>query len=204
MAAARANHARRGVDADVSQATLRDYTRHVVLYRQTYGHSGLDAPQWLALSFRGTLFQLGRLQFQRAHKDDTPVLDVHIPAFEPLLPDAVDASFDAARRFFPRHFPEEHYESATCTSWLLDEQLAEYLPETSNILAFQRRFELVAEDGADADAFVLEFVFRRPRERPDLLADLALLPQHTTLQRGIVAHLRAGRHWQWRTGVRRL
>jgi hypothetical protein len=83
---------------------------------------------------------------------------------------------------------------ATCTSWILDEQLAEYLPTDSNILSFQRRFTIVP-GARDNDEAVLHFVFgsERPKE-------LNALPQRTTLERAVVEHLRRGRHWRMRTG----
>jgi hypothetical protein len=90
-------------------------------------------------------------------------------------------------------FPKPDRRIATCTSWLLDEQLADYLPAESNIMEFQRRFEVVP--GAwEHDEGVLSFVFHR--KEPDLDA----LPQETTLQRAVVAHLRSGEHWRARTG----
>jgi hypothetical protein len=218
LPAARANHARRGVPDGVSRATLGDFARQADLCRRLYGHGGVAAPNWLALHFRGTLFELGRLQIQRSlvPRDkalpivpdaaaDVPMLDLHIPESGPLAPDLVDGSLDAARAFFPRHFPHERYELAVCTSWLLDDQLAGYLPETSNIVAFQRRFRLTPpEPGNEDDRSVVEFVFRRPREHPLGEAELAALPQDTTLRRAIVSHLRAGGHWRWRTGWFRL
>ena len=84
---------------------------------------------------------------------------------------------------------------------MLDPQLAEYLPATSRIVAFQRRFTLYDEapepvtDGRTAgDRSVLTFVFRQPG------VTLDELPQDTTLRRAAVAHLRAGRHWAQRSG----
>ena len=46
----------------------------------------------------------------------------------------------------------------------------------------------------DADIEVLRFVFRT------LTTPLDQLPRRTVLQRAIVDHLKAGRHWQWRRG----
>lgn len=60
-------------------------------------------------------------------------------------------------------------------------------------MRFQRRFKLVG-DGYDGDADVLRFVFHR------IAPNIDELPQRTTLERAIVAHLSAGRHWQNRTG----
>src|SRR5207237_1385047 len=131
---------------------------------------------------------------------EVTALDVHVPATGPMSPQLCEASFTAAKNFFARHFPEADHRFATCTSWLLDEQLAEYLPENSNIVQFQRRFELVpgapVEGGPDDDAAVLKFVFHRA-PTPVRPGDLDGLPQETTLHRAIVAHLRAGRHWRF-------
>jgi hypothetical protein len=79
--------------------------------------------------------------------------------------------------------------------WLLDEQLAEYLPADSNIVRFQRRFTLVAGESWPADDEIVQFVFGRPRP-----ASLDSLRQRTTLERAIVQHLREGRHWYGRLG----
>ena len=114
-----------------------------------------------------------------------------------LTPAAVAASLGQARAFFPRHFPDEHSPAFSCGSWLLDPQLREYLPEDSHIVRFQRRFELEPYDemeGPNADVEVLRFVFRT------LTTPLDQLPRHTVLQRAIVDHLKAGRHWQIRRG----
>jgi hypothetical protein len=120
---------------------------------------------------------------------------VHIPDAGPLAPAACDESFAWAREFFPRHFPSEAHRVARCRSWLLDPQLAEYLDPHSNIVRFQRRFEL-SEDVRDGSDDILWFVFRR---RGDV--DLEALPQRTTLERAVVTHLRAGRSWHERSGT---
>jgi hypothetical protein len=105
------------------------------------------------------------------------------------------ASLDEARAFFPRHFPHERYRAFSCGSWLLDPQLLQYLPEDSNIVRFQRRFELEPyqePERIDADTEVLRFVFR------SLTTPLDQLPRRTALQRAIGDHLKAGGHWYWR------
>jgi hypothetical protein len=60
-------------------------------------------------------------------------------------------------------------------------------------MQFQRRFQLVGE-GHDGDADILRFVFHR------IAPNVDDLPQRTTLERAIVTHLRAGKHWRSRTG----
>ena len=202
-------HAALGIDPDVSWATLQQLGRSISLHRDMYGVIGLEFPEWNVLPFRGGLFQLGRLQFRRGtsfwNHDETiaagapfaagaRVLDLHIPPTGPLTPAAVDDSFHAARRFFGHHFPGDDSPWAVCASWLLDPQLAEYLPADSNIIQFQRRFHLSPEWEHDGNAAVIKFVFRR------VDASLDELPQRTTLQRAILTHIRAGRTWKTRRG----
>jgi hypothetical protein len=187
-------HETRGVPENVSTATFRDLGRNLARDRRLFGEGGLRTHGWLTLHFRGAIYELGRLQFNRMRLEGDAALGVHIPEGGPLAPDACDESFARAREFFARHFPDTPTRIAVCTSWLLDQQLAEYLDEDANIMRFQRRFRIIG--GYESDADILRFVFGRIA--PTSLDDL---PQRTTLERAIVAHLRAGRHWQSRTGV---
>jgi hypothetical protein len=210
-------HQAHGIDDEVSWSTLRDLARHIRIYRRRHGKVGFDEQFWFSLHFRGDLFELGRLQFNpyplasgpagplfwydaaaraamgEGFRAGDPVLGVHIPESGPLTPQACDASFQAARAFFARLFPTQRYRVATCTSWLMDDQLLEYLDPESNIVRFQRRFELVPGT-RDADYSPVRFVFHRD------LADLEQLVPKTRLEHAIVDHLAAGRHWQMRTG----
>ncbi|MFI7219811.1 acyltransferase domain-containing protein [Micromonospora maritima] len=189
---ARGYHRDHGVPDAVSWATLADLGRNLAVDRRMRGEGWPVMQSWLTLHTRGGLYELGRLQHQRG---DT--IGLHVPDAGPLTPEAVTASLDAARAFFPRHFPDERHAEFSCGSWLLDPQLREYLPEDSNIVRFQRRFELEPyeeQEGLDGDVEVLRFVFRT------LSTPLDELPRRTALQRAVVDHLRAGRHWQWRRG----
>jgi hypothetical protein len=199
----RAYHRGRAIPDAVSWATLADFGRQLRRDRALFG-GGLRAHGWLTLHFRGAIYELGRLQFNRMRArralgaggpqagDDA--LGVHIYEGAPLAPDACDDSLHRARSFFARHFPETPVRAGVCTSWLLDEQLADYLPAGSNIVRFGRRFTLAGDYDGDLD--VLTFVFHRLA----MPGDLDVLPQRTTLERALVAHWRAGKHWRTRTG----
>ena len=206
-------HRARGIPDDVSRLTLADLGRNMAVHRQLRGTGGLDGA-WLRLHFQGALYDLGRLQFQRGklgnrtglaitaaglpYGPGDPTLAVHVPEFYgPLTPPACDASFVRAVQFFARHFPEETYDLAFCHSWLLDDQLGEYLPEDSNIIRFQRRFRHAYTPEANDDG-IIRFVFGR------LKPALDDLPQRTTLERAIVDHLKTGRHWHGGAGWLRL
>jgi hypothetical protein len=203
LADVRRFHAQRRIPDEISWATLADLGRNLVRDRLLLGDGGLRTSGWLTLHFRGSIFQLGRLQFNRmrvraahvadAFREGDAALGVHIPESGPLTPEACEDSLVRAQPFFARHFPETPTRLGICTSWLLDPQLAAYLRPESNVVRFQRRFELVGE-GFDGDADVLRFVFHR------IAPNIDDLPQRTTLERAIVTHLRAGKHWRSRTG----
>ncbi|HEV2635669.1 MAG TPA: acyltransferase domain-containing protein [Actinocrinis sp.] len=185
-------HREHGIAEDVSWTTLADLGRNLAVDRRMNREGWPVMQAWLTLHSRGSVYELGRLHHQRGE-----TIGVHIPDSGPLAPEAVDASLDQARAFFPRHFPDEPYTEFSCGSWLLDPQLREYLPEDSNIIRFQQRFELEPyeePEGLDCDVEVLRFAFR------SLTTPLDQLPRRTVLQRAIVDHLKEGRHWQWRRG----
>ncbi|MEU7855113.1 acyltransferase domain-containing protein [Nonomuraea sp. NPDC049141] len=196
-------HRERGVPAEVSRATLADLGRNLAVHRKRHGTGGLNVPKWFMRHARGLLYELGRLQFERTRMGGRTgegvrvagpgdlALGVHIPDFKgSITPAACDASFEQAREFFPRCFPEERFAVATCHSWLLDEQLAGYLPADSNIVAFQRRFHLLHRtDSRD----VLDFVFGSEAAATEL-------PRRTRLERAIADHLATGGNWYVRAG----
>jgi GNAT-like C-terminal domain/N-acyltransferase N-terminal domain len=199
-----AYHHQHGVPETVSWTTFADLGRRLSIGRHTDLGSRVTTLQWLTLHVRGAVYELGRFQFQRGHlhmkgRADRPLrrgnlaLALHIPESGPLTPRLCDESLQVARQFFPRHFPDEPYRIVTCDSWLLDPQLAEYLPPESNIIRFQRRFQLLPGWG-EGNESVLRFVFHT------LSTPLGELPQRTTLQRAVVSHMLAGGHWQTRAG----
>ncbi|GAA4447227.1 acyltransferase domain-containing protein [Phytohabitans houttuyneae] len=188
-----AYHRDHGVPDTVSWTTLADLGRNLAIDRRMRREGWPVMQAWLTLHARGAIYELGRLQF---HRGGTAI-DLHIPESGPMTPEAVTASLDEARAFFPRHFPDEHYSAFTCGSWLLDPQLLEYLPEDSNIVRFQRRFVLEPYEKLeylDGDVEVRRFVFRT------LTTPLDQLPRRTVLERAIIDHLKAGRNWHIRRG----
>ncbi len=206
-----------GVPEDVIATTFSSFVRHGAIHREKWGTTGIDAGWWQFLALRGELLEIGRLQYHYLvtgestfspwtwYDDDEAAergpgfrrgdvqFGLHIPHGPGFDQTHLDASLERARQVLGDVWPTDRRRLATCMSWLLDDQLSEYLDEASNILAFQQRFTMVP-GGYDDDADTLEFIFRRPG------AALEDLPQDTTLERAVVAHLRAGLHWRARTG----
>ena len=122
------------------------------------------------------------------------VVGVHIPEggpaprWGPLDPVGVADSFESAAEFFRRCFAEDGARAFACSTWLLDPQLTDYLPDSSNIVAFQRSFLLHPLPGASGDQTLERVVGSGEGE--------------TSLQRAIRDHLDRGRHWRSGGGLR--
>lgn len=202
--ALQAFHASRGIPEDITWATMAEISGQMFYHRAIWGAGGLRSPNWVTGHFRGVLYRIGRLVYERQRiwfdTDDgpqtgVPALGVHIPTGK-LTPESCDESLTKARTFFAKHFPDEQpCRYATCVSWVLDPQLQDYLDPDANIMKFQRRFQILPIGTTPVgDQSMVESVFARPWTNADDL------PQTTTLERAIASHLRDGGHWYYRTG----
>ena len=112
------------------------------------------------------------------------MIDMHIPNYMPLRLDLLHASLRRALDFFPVYHPDQPFKAFVCESWIFNTQLADLLPASSNLLAFQRQGYLFPRpsDGVEG----MYFIFGQ------WLVDLDTAPQDTQLQRAVLADLRAG------------
>ena len=124
-----------------------------------------------------------------------PVLVMHIPASGKLDRERVDASLIQAEDFFPKYFSEISVKAMTCSSWLMDPQLASLLPKDSNLVQFQNRFLPLPYRNATDDQ-TIERVFGKRCENPHDY------PQTTTLQRIVAQHIIHGGQWRVSSGIR--
>lgn len=71
------------------------------------------------------------------------VATIHIPAGGRLSDETVDSSLAEAREAMPKIFTDYDIRAIVCQTWFLDTQLREILPPESNMIKFQKRFDLV-------------------------------------------------------------
>jgi hypothetical protein len=214
---ARQWHAGHGIPEDVSWATLSPLGEQIRRYKDENGRWGIAMPFFPALAFRGVLFRIGRLSYipyrlrtgpggplfwydapaaaamGPGFRPGDPALSIHVPAETPLEATECDASLRRAGEIFAEHFVPEAPRIATCTAWLLDPQLAEYLPAGSNIIRFQRCFQLVPGVRIDNESIVSAL-----RGSSEAAADEPA--RETSLQRAVTRHREAGKDWHLRTG----
>ncbi len=105
-----------------------------ILYGQTYFDNGRLCPDTvkIPLSEYTCLFKAG-----------DPVLYVHIPGEGRLIKEDIDKAFEMMKEVVKR---EKDYlpKALVSTSWLIDPALQEIMSETSNIIAFQKRFRPIS------------------------------------------------------------
>lgn len=113
------------------------------------------------------------------------VLNIHIPAGEPMTPEACCESFEQARRFFSQYFPHYDFKAFVCFSWLLDSQFEHILKPTSNILKFQHLGRIWPLAGK-SDAIYRIFGHQAQLDGIDAV------PHVTSMQRAIAKFIYAG------------
>lgn len=135
-----------------------------------------------------TTFNRSASRIVALHK--SPSIAVHIPAGDSLKPDDCTRSFLLADQFYKQHFPGYRPTIATCHSWMMDHQLTAYLPPTSNIIDFQRRFTVYPlAEATDKQTMDRTQANRRADAAP------------TKLQRIIDEHTQRGGSWRMAAGI---
>ena len=98
-------HRLRGIPPAVSTRTLGELGQQVWVHRQSAAAYGLHTYPWLATTWSGSLYWLGRLQFNLQRVGEEWVCSTHIPRSGPFDPAAVDESFRQAARVLPATLP---------------------------------------------------------------------------------------------------
>lgn len=195
----RAEHQRRGIPSEITEATLEDvgiWTRHCARTRGTHGIAEMHLG-WFKLHASGRLCRLGRLQFAIERYTWEPgevpglepgetVLGMHIPAEAPLEITACRQSLADAFPFFDRYFPDwAPAKAIVCSSWMLGDWVPEAAGIGGSLDRFQQLFTLLP--GSHSPTSACYFVFGH-RE-----VDPATAPRDTRLRRNLLALLEAGK-----------
>jgi len=156
--AAKANYARAHYAQADFAVVWRDLAHWAQFYLDLYGDLRFDDNVfgWYFLHIAGELIQLGRLQFQlpdfyREEADlapfvetGDPIIDFHIYAGDPLDVDACRDSLRQLKAWLKINKPDYDFRAIISHSWLFDAELAQFLPEKSNIRKFWTLGHLVS------------------------------------------------------------
>ena len=197
---ARRLHAQ-GVEKEVLNHTFSCLHQMSMRYQQEHGCLGFDRGFWIWRQACLRILRLGTLEYEymllspwgaeeTGLAEGTPVLSVHIPSGADLSREALDDSYQQARTLYPAH-PElcppdgKAPESIFCGSWLLCPTLRTLLKENSGIRRFAEDFDI--HHVVEKSNGFRHFLFWAGEETPD-----ADLPENTSLQRAVKAHLLSG------------
>jgi hypothetical protein len=121
-----------------------------------------------------------RIELQRGD----PVLSIHIPEGGKMAHELCKESMLLAVDFYRKHFPDRPFRAFACTSWLMDPQFQTILPDSSNIVKFQKEFYLFPIRSNE------EETYRRVFGAAEV--DPATAGRDTGLRRAILDHAAAG------------
>lgn len=170
-----------GIPREIYWDTMKCFTRFCGECLEKNGSLHFDRGWWTWRQLSLQLFRIGALEYELRQRDGEKTVAIHIPSDAELSCAAVERSLQQARRFLWDFFPDYSRVPFTCHSWLLSPALVQFLDEDSNILAFQKRFEILCAD--DGEEYI-EWLFRRPFDTP-----AEELPETTRLQRRVKAWL---------------
>ena len=184
---------------DIYIDSIRDIKWKLLKTHDIDGIWGTSFGDWSGKFFRPDIFALGRLQYEiidlgfeySAHgfdlTKDTKIINVHIPASGPLLPELCMDSFKKAHEFFRDTFPSGISIFLTET-WLIFPKHREFLPANSNILKFMDFFDIAAEyESEPGDRNEMWRVFGKYANAP-----VDQLPRDTSIRRAYADWLAKG------------
>lgn len=186
---------REDIPAEVFLSTMDCFQRFLEETHARTGQWAFDRGFWTWRQTGGLLFRLGTLEFEYRRirpgprpaglEAEAPVLSVHIPSDAVLGREELDESYSTAQQFFSQEklCPWGKPKAVVCGSWLLAPALNRLLPEDSGIRRLARDYRLYDADEEDQEFYEWLFSGYKPLEE---------LPEYTSLQRAVKAHLTAG------------
>lgn len=143
--------------------------------------------------FSDTPVRLDKREWHVALKAEDDIINVHIPSHVLLTKENADASYARAWQVLRACYPEYAPKCFACFSWLLDPQLKQFLKPTSNLIAFQDKYQRFAMKAGGTDVY--SFLFKKPVARDEELCE------DTSLQRAVKAHYLSGKYIYAQGGV---
>lgn len=180
-----------GIDSSVFIQTMKFCTRFLEEHKKIYGFYSFTWGWWFPRQLALQEFRIGELEYEFAD-NKTKQIYIHIPSDANLKPQCVQESFSEYRKFLHTYYPQWENVPWYCESWMLSPTLNQLLPETSNILSFQKLFRI---ENIDYDSMaVLDWVY------PGQKAALTELSENTSLQRNMKKFLLDGHKVGWAMG----
>ena len=165
------------------------YTLRAEIYFQKTGRAGLEKDDviWFRHIMNAEIFKIGSLQFQpfqmvyldddyfymfipRMHKNFSLRLsgvNCHVQRGADLHTEAVEDSFQRAKKFFAQIDPETKYKAFLCYSWLLYPPMIQALSPSFPYQQFAEKFQIIGTSRNSDQAMENLFNGKEKRLTPD-------------------------------------
>ena len=180
----------KGISLDIFTNTMKFCTRFLPDYHKTYSCYRVVWGWWFPRQLSLREFRIGALEYEFSEEK---CIQIHIPSDADLTRQAVLESISEFKRFCKQYYPEWDGQEMHCGSWLLSPALKNILSDKSNILSFQKLFDVVETD--EESMAVLDWVFPGFDEISDKL------PENTSLQGNMKRYLPEGKKIGWTKGI---
>lgn len=171
---------KRGISQEIFWDTMKCFSRFIAEHKESYGCYGFDRDWWVGRQLSMQLFRIGELEYEIMPEE----ISIHIPSDAKLTEENCRKSYEQAKEFLKKFFGNIADRPFCCASWLLSPVLEQLLPPDSRINRFRKAFRLLNWEQDSAE--FMQWVYKR-RDIP-----LEQLPEHTTLERRMKAHLLGG------------
>ncbi|QAA30474.1 acyltransferase domain-containing protein [Clostridium manihotivorum] len=181
-----------GIPKEIFISTMKFFPRFLQDYKDNHGSYRYVWGWWAVHQLSMVEYRIGELEYEMRMENDSPLINIHIPADADITLTKLRRSYLEAVDFFKRYYPEFMKADMVCSSWLLAPSLKHVLPESSRIMQFQKSFE-VQHVEEDSLAF-MDWVYGT-RDIP-----LEKLPEDTSLQKKLKPYLLNKGKIEWASG----
>ena len=162
---------------------LYECTRFLKEHYDTFGTYRYVWAWWFPRQMSLAEFRIGALEYEFVDGAEREIA-VHIPSDADMSAESIKRSLRDFNEFRDKYFEEWKGVKLTCDTWMLMPELQQFLKEDSNIVAFQKLFEI---DTIDREAtWYMGWIFPGCEKADDNL------PEKTLLQRELKKFLLEG------------
>lgn len=129
--------------------------------------------------------KLSKSEWQLVFSKEDSAIGIHIPAGGAFDEETCQRSYEKIKRTLGKLFPDMNFKAFTTVTWLLSQELKEYLKENSNIRKFSEKYNVFPYTSQGLGVF--SFVYNMPVKSLEEV-DLEALSENTSLMRHIKQH----------------
>lgn len=174
---------KRGISENILIATMKFCTRFLHEHYRNFGTYKYVWAWWFPRQISLCEYRIGALEYEFVEGTEREIA-VHIPSDADMGIKSIQRSLSDFYQFRDKYFSQWKDVPLTCDSWMLMPELRQFLNADSNIVAFQKMFEI---DTIDRNAtWYMGWIFPGCDKVDDTL------PENTLLQRELKQYLLAG------------